>query len=69
MRERSDFRDNYADVLEFFGGKRLLNLKDVRDYTGLKDNRTVKKKFPFMQNGNISIVSFARALCSEGTTR
>lgn len=60
-RENPAFRDNLQDILEFFGGRRVLNLTDVRNYTGLSDNRTVKHHFPF--NGNIiSAVTLARCL-------
>ncbi len=60
-RERTGFRENLADILEFSGGKRLLTLGEVKSYTGLLDNRTLKKRFPF-SNGYISAVTLAMYL-------
>lgn len=65
-RERSGYRENLQDILEFFGGKRLLNVSDVKTYTGLTDTRTVKSRFPFEHN-RISAVTLA--LCLAGGDR
>ena len=60
-REPKAYRENLQDVLEFFGGKRLLTLADVRAYTGLADNRSIKKRFP-IKDGCISASTFAWVL-------
>ena len=46
-RERIGYRENLQDLLEFFDGRRLLSIADVKAYTGLADDRTVKNRFPF----------------------
>lgn len=60
-RELPAYRDNLQDILEFFGGRRVLSLDDVRRYTGLKDDRTIKRHFPF-QGRIISAATLARCL-------
>lgn len=60
-RERPAYRDNLQDILEFSGGRRMLTLQEVRRYTGLADNRTLKRHFPF-QSGMISAPTLARCL-------
>lgn len=60
-REREAYRDNLADILDFTEGKRLLNISDVRRYTGLRDDRAIKKRFPF-RDGYISAPTLARCL-------
>ena len=60
-RERPGYRDNLQDILEFFDGRRLLTVADVKTYTGLTDYRTIKSRFPF--NGRyISAVTLARCM-------
>ena len=54
-RERYGYRENLQDILEFFGGRRVLTIADVKRYTGLHDYRTLKSRFPF-QNNSISAV-------------
>lgn len=60
-RERPAYRDNLQDILEFFGGKRVLTIADVRKYTGFTDDRTIKRRFP-IQKGVISAPTLARCL-------
>lgn len=66
MSANTTYRDNLRDVLDFFDGKRMLTVADVRRYTGLVDYRTVRKKFPFVEN-MISAPTLARCL-SGGKT-
>lgn len=67
-RERPAYRDNLEDILSFTGGKRMLTINDVRQYTGLVDIRTIKRHFPFFNMGMISAVTFARCLSGgDGT--
>lgn len=61
-RERPAYRDNLQDILEFTGGKRLLTVDDVRRYTGLKDCRTIKRRFPYFSQGAIAAATLARCL-------
>ena len=64
-REKQNYRENLADILEFTGGKRLLSVKDVKTYTGFVDERSVKSRYPF-QRGYISAATLAACL-SGGT--
>jgi len=49
-REKQGYRENLQDILEFFGGRRLLTVSDVKAYTGIVDTRSVKRRFPFVDN-------------------
>lgn len=59
-REREDYRDNLEDLLEFFGGKRLISKIEAANYLGL-DPRTAAKRFDIGKNG-ISLPTLARRL-------
>lgn len=59
-REKESYRDTLADILEYFGGKRLLSVTDVSRYTQL-NRRTVIKRYQF-QDGYISAMVLARAM-------
>lgn len=61
MREKDGYRENLEQILTFSNGKSLLTLKDVRELTGIKDNRTLKKRYPFSE-GYISATDLARAM-------
>ena len=60
-RESEFYRQNLEQVLEFTKGKQMLSLSDVRGFTGIRDNRTLKKRFPFCHN-SISAATFAACL-------
>ena len=60
--EKPDYRDNLEQVLTFTGGKHLLSMAEVRRFTGLKDARTIHRRFTFI-DGYISAASLARQLC------
>lgn len=62
-RERDGYRETLADILEFTGNKRLLTLRDVKSYTGLADDRTVKHRYP-IKDGYIAATMLA--LCLAG---
>ena len=66
MSEPAGYRENLQDILEFFGGRRLLTISDVRNYTGLCDDRTIKRRFP-MKDGCISAPMLARCLSGGAT--
>lgn len=57
---------NESGILEFFDGKRVLSLDDVRRYTGMVDDRTLKRHFPF-QGRIISAATLARCLSGGDT--
>lgn len=61
MREKDGYREQLECVLAFTGGRQLLTLAEVKQYTGLKDNRTVKSRFPFV-NGYIAATELARKI-------
>lgn len=58
------YRETLESILDRFGGRHMLSLQDVRDYTGFRDNRTVKRLFPYFIDGYISAETFARCLSS-----
>ena len=60
MREKDGYREQLELILTQTG-KNLLTLKDVREFTGIKDNRTLKKRFSFT-NGYISATTLAKEL-------
>lgn len=62
-RECIGYRENLQDILEFSGGHRMLNIKEVGTYTGMTDYRAIKKRFPF-KDGYISAATLA--LCLSG---
>lgn len=68
-RELPAYRDNLEDILEFTGGRRLLTLEDVKRYTGLGDNRTVRKRFPYFLDNVISAPTLARCLAGGETKK
>lgn len=61
MREKDGYREQLECILTFSNGNNLLSLKDVRMFTGIKDNRTLKKRYPFSE-GYISATDLARAM-------
>ena len=52
------YYDNLEQILAFTGGRNLLNIKDVKAFTGIRDPRTVRKRYPMD-----SAATFARQLC------
>lgn len=65
-REKETYRENLQDVLEFFDGRRMLTIKDVSQYTGIRDYRAIKKRFPFTGT-YISAPTLASCLAGGGT--
>ena len=64
--ENKFYRDNLEAILAFTGGRHILTVNDVRRFTGIKDNRTLHRRFPF--NGHtISAPTLARSM-AEGAT-
>lgn len=66
LHETTDFReilyhDNLNRFREKTNGKELLNMRETAILLGLKDTRTVKKMFPFV-NGYITISTLARCV-------
>lgn len=64
--EHPYYRDNLEQILSFTGGRQLLTITDVRKFTGLKDHRTIKKKFPYFVDNCISAATLARCMCGGG---
>jgi len=60
-REPAAYRDNYEDLLAFFGGKRLLSISDVAQYTR-KSRAWCKKHFGIDPILGISVPTLARKL-------
>lgn len=60
-REKEDYREILADLLEYSNGKRLLNIKEVAEYLGIKPE-TAAKRYGITKNG-IMVQSLARLLC------
>lgn len=57
-----------ADILKFTGGRRLLSVRDVGRYTGLRDVRTIRRCFPHFRGKYFSASALARDLseaCGE----
>lgn len=65
MREKDGYREQLEQILAYSGGKVVLTLKDVRGLTGVKDNRTLKKRYCF-NNGVISASALARDMLKGG---
>ena len=61
--EHPAYRDNLEQILAFTGGRQLLNIKDIKAFTGIRDPRTVRKRYPMDASGHISAATFARQLC------
>lgn len=60
-KEPDSYRLHRAELVEKFGDKQLLTIKDVCNYTQLRDQRTAKKRFNLSSNG-ITQVDFALRL-------
>lgn len=64
--ESPDYRNTLADILEFSGGKRMLSVKMVQEYTGLVDRRTIHRRIPGFVDGMITATRLARLMCEGG---
>lgn len=60
--EHPDYRNNLEQILLFTGGKQLLSVSEVCQFTGIVDPRTARKHFPFVGR-RISAATMARCLC------
>ena len=61
MRVKADYADNVQRIKQMFPDKELLTIGDVKKFTGIADNRTAKRRFPFRYNA-ISVATLARCL-------
>ena len=61
MKEKEGYREQLEQILSFSNGNSMLSLKDVRAFTGIKDNRTLKKRYSF-NNGYISASQLAKQM-------
>ena len=64
--EHPAYRDNLEQILKFTGGKQVLTVSQVREFTGMVDSRTIRRHFPIMKGGYISDTTMARCLCGGG---
>ena len=64
-REHAFYRDNLEQILAFTEGRQLLTVAEVGRFTGLADPRTIKRRYPFVEN-RISAATLARCLCGGG---
>ena len=64
MSEPFAYRENLEQILEFSGGRNLLSITEVGRFTGLVDQRAIKRRYPFV-NGKISAATLARCLCGS----
>ena len=62
--EHPAYRDNLEQILNYTGGRQLLTVTDVRKFTGLVDQRTIKK-FPYFVDNCISAATLARCMCGS----
>lgn len=65
-RERRFYRENLEQILKFTEGRQLLSVNDVRQFTGIKDYRTIKRRFPFTDN---YISAATLAACMAGNDK
>ena len=65
MSEPFAYRENLDQILQFTGGKNLLNISEVSKFTGIADRRVVKRIYPFVDN-RISAATLARCMCGGG---
>lgn len=59
--EAPGYRENLADLLEFFNGRRMLTLTDVCRYTG-RDRRWVRERLGVQPKTGVSVPTLARRL-------
>lgn len=66
MRVNEHYYDNLEQILKFTEGRQLLTVAEVGRFTGLVDQRTIKRRYPFVEN-RISAATLARCLCRGET--
>ena len=60
--EKAFYRENLEQILQFTRGRQLLNIADVRGFTGIKDPRTIRRYYPMSKDGHISAATLASCL-------
>ena len=58
------YQDNLRRLWEKSNGKEILNMRETALVLGIKDARTVKKRYPFT-NGYISLATLARCMTPD----
>lgn len=66
--ERFAYRENLEQILAFTGGRQMLRIKDVKEFTGIQKYETLNKRFPFV-DGYISAATFAKCLCGPANRK
>lgn len=61
-REPADYRDNIALLNELFPGTAMLDIDQVKQTTGWKDFRTIKKHLPVIGD-RVPKVALAKMMC------
>ena len=64
-REKAFYRENLEQILDFTGGVNVLTMTQLKSFTGIKDTRTLKKRFPLTHN-TISAATLAGCLAVSG---
>ena len=64
MSEPFAYRENLEQILKFSEGRNLLGVSEVGRFTGLVDQRAIKRRYPFI-DGKISAATLARCLCGS----
>lgn len=67
-RENEYYRDNLEAILAFTGGTYTLNIRQVREFTGIRHYQTLHKRSPFGADGYISAPTLARCLARGEAT-
>lgn len=65
MSESFAYRENLEQILQFTGGKNLLNISEVSRFTGISDRRTVKAPVPVCEQPD-QRRHLARCMCGSG---
>ena len=63
--EQADYRINLEQILDFSGGRQMLSIGEVKQFTGIRHYTTIHKMFPFV-NGYISAATMARIMAGGG---
>ncbi len=62
MSEKKFYRENLEQILQYTHGRHLLSTKDVCGFTGIKDPRTIRNRYPMDKSGHISAATLASCL-------
>ena len=66
MSEPFAYRENLEQILDFSQGRQMLSITEVGRFTGIVDQRAIKRRFPYFIGGKISAATLARCMCGGG---